>query len=149
MQEVSQDAWSPSLHVRAWTCPSCTGLEPKSNNRNLGSGGVGCSWRHQGRHSWQPLSLLWRWDGHRGCPRCGEQPWLPPGQALACLAASPVVPTSSCLGLWLQHSSSNSASMRCYVFSDWSEVTNLSVRFVHTLENRMEEGISSETSGTA
>lgn len=135
--------------MRAWTCPAGTGLEPERENGALGFSGVGCSHKQQGRHPRQPPSLLRRWDEPRGCPRCGEQPRLPPGQALACFAASPKVLTSSCLGLWLQPSSSNPVSMRFAVFSDWSEVPNLSMRFVHTLENRIEEGISSETSTTA
>lgn len=86
MRAASQDARSAPLAVRAWTCLAGTGLEPEHENGDLGFGGMGCSRRQQGRHPQQPLSLLWKRDGHGGCPRCGEQPWLSPGQALACLA---------------------------------------------------------------
>lgn len=40
-------------------------------------------------------------------------------------------------------------TMRCSVCSDWSEGTSLSMRFVHALEKRVQEGISSETLSAA
>lgn len=103
----------------------------------------------------QPLALvqpeaasepLQRWDGHRGCPRNGEQPWLPLGQAMAYPAAPPVALPGSCLAL-VQAFFLESCVREEFSLS--GGVTNLPTRLIHALENRMGENISSEALTTA